>query len=589
MNEQVPPPARPDRDSSSLRSLISRYRGTMILLAMVSLLGAFLEAGFLVLITSVGMALVTGEEAIAPAFGVRLELGHALPLGLLLLIARLALSIVVVQLAARLTARVSFDQRRRLSQAYLGTSWAIQHAEPSGRLQELLTTFVTKVTSSVNTMTSVVTASLSLVAFLIAALAVDALSTLAVVAGLIVVGLVLTPLRRWIRRRAKLSATAGLEFANAVSEFGTLGQEMQTFGVLKRFAKMIDTMSLATTTAQRQVQTLTGMLAPVYVTLAYSAVLAGVAALTLVAQENLAVIGAVLLLMLRSLSYGQQLVTAAGTLAANTPFLERLDHAVEMYIHNAATTGTVAPAAATPIEALNVDFAYDSDASALQDACFTIEPGEVIGIIGPSGAGKSTLAQLLLGLRSPTSGVIQVSGHDLQEVDREWWNGRVASVAQEARLFTGTVAENIRFFRDDISVEAMEWAAEQANILSDIKNLPDGFDTHLGQRGGYLSGGQRQRLSIARALAGQPEVIVLDEPTSALDGASESLIRDTLGRLKGNVTVVIIAHRMSTLDICDRIMVIEAGRITSFDTPASVQQRNAFYRNSLAIAGVTKP
>ncbi|MDO5499965.1 MAG: ABC transporter ATP-binding protein, partial [Propionibacteriaceae bacterium] len=531
----------------------------MILLGVASLAGALLEAGFLVLITSVAMALVTDEQGVAPVLGIKLQIGQALAVGLVALITRLVLSIVVVQLAARLTARVSFDQRQRLSRAYLGTSWEIQHSEPSGRLQELLTTFVTKVTSSVTTMTNVVTATLSLVAFLLAALVVDALSTLAVVAGLVVVGLVLTPLRRWIRRRAQLSAAAGLDFANAVSEFGTLGQEMKTFGAIERFSLLIDTMSSATTTAQRKVQTLTGMLAPVYVTMAYSAVLGGIAALTLVARENLAVIGAVLLLMLRSLSYGQQLVTAAGTLASNTPFLERIDETVERYRQNAAPMGGATPATATPIEALDVDFAYDGKIFALADASFTIDRGEIIGVIGPSGAGKSTLAQLLLGLRPPTGGTIRVGDVDLRGVDRQWWSEQVASVAQEARLFTGTVAENIRFFRDGISQEAMEWAAEQANILADINALPERFDTHLGQRGGYLSGGQRQRLSIARALAGRPQVIVLDEPTSALDGASESLVRDTLGKLKGEVTVIIIAHRMSTLDICDRIMVVEAG------------------------------
>jgi len=218
---------------------------------------------------------------------------------------------------------------------------------------------------------------------------------------------------------------------------------------------------------------------------------------------------------------------------------------------------------------------------------FRIETNEVIGVIGPSGSGKSTLVQLLLGLRDPSDGVVRVGGVDLREVERSWWTSRVAMVAQDALLFTGTVAENIRFFRDGIDDARLREAALQANLLADIEALPDGFDTHLGERGSQLSGGQRQRLSIARALAGKPELLILDEPTSALDVRSEALIRETLTNLRGRATVVVVAHRMSTLEICDRILVIEDGRTTGFDTPHKLYASNEFYRNALAMSGMS--
>ena len=148
------------------------------------------------------------------------------------------------------------------------------------------------------------------------------------------------------------------------------------------------------------------------------------------------------------------------------------------------------------------------------------------------------------------------------------------------------MAENIRFFRDGISEEDLREVAHQANILTDIEGLPQGFETHLGERGSQLSGGQRQRLSIARALVGRPELLILDEPTSALDGQSEALIRSTLASLHGRLSVVIIAHRMSTLDICDRIMVIESGRMTALDTPDTLRSDSTFYRTALAVAGI---
>lgn len=207
-------------------------------------------------------------------------------------------------------------------------------------------------------------------------------------------------------------------------------------------------------------------------------------------------------------------------------------------------------------------------------------------MIGPSGAGKSTFAQLLLGLRSPTVGSVTVNGVQLTSVDRTWWTRHVAFVPQDPLLLTGTVAENILFLRDGLTAADLTRSARQANILDDIQRLSDGFDTHLGQRGSQLSGGQRQRMSIARALVSAPSLVVLDEPTSALDGHSEALIRDTLADLKGQVTIVLIAHRMSTLDLCDRIMVIEHGRVTGLAAPAELRRTSDFYRHALEVAGI---
>jgi ABC-type multidrug transport system fused ATPase/permease subunit len=574
--------------SSMLKELVSGYRGRLAILAIVSFVGALLEALFLVIITGVAMALVAQKTAVGPVLGHSTPVGAALLVAALVLVVRLLLNLVGVWISASLTEAVTTEQRQILSHAYLRASWAVQQAEPAGRLQELLTTFVVRVNNTISTLAQAVTALLSLFAFLGTGLFVDAVSTLAVLVALGLVGAILTPLRRRIRRRSGAAAGAGLSFANSVSELGSLGLEMQAFGVQGPFAQRIDQLTHEAAGTQRKVQILSGSLAPIYMSLAYAAVLTGVAILSVVGVGNLTVIGAVMLLMLRSLSYGQQLASASGSLAANSPFLDQVRQTVERYTASPATTGGVIPASVAPLEAHNVEFAYSADRLALRDATFRLDLGEVVGVIGPSGAGKSTLAQLLLGLREPISGSLRVDGTDLRKVDRAWWNDRVAFVAQDALLFTGTIAENIRFFRDGINDSALMRAARQANILSDIEALQNGFDSHLGERGSQLSGGQRQRLSIARALAGSPEFLVLDEPTSALDGHSEALIRDTLARLKGRVTVVIIAHRMSTLDICDRIMVIEDGRMTALDVPSVLGRKNRFYRNAMAVAGVSQ-
>jgi len=571
---------------SVMRSLLAPHKARIALLSLASFASALLEALFIVLLTGIGMALVGGQGVVGPAYGRYLPMDTALVVASGSLVLRVVLSLIAVQLSAALTAVVSTEQRQRLSHAFLHTSWSVQQAEPAGRLQELLTSFVSRITQAVSVLATAITASLSLVAFLTAGVAVDPLSTAAVLFALGLVGSVLSPMRRAIRRRSAKNARAGLDFANAVSELGALGLEMQTYGAQGAFAARIDELTEESTLTQRRTQVLQGAQPQIYTSLAYGAVLAGLAVLSLVGFRDLAVIGAVMLLMLRSLSYGQQLSNASASIAGFLPFLEWVDEVVKGYAESPAPGGDVRPDGVVPFEAEDVSYAYTPDRTALADVTFRLAPGEALGVIGPSGAGKSTLAQLLLGLRPPTSGTLHAAGVPLADIDRQWWSERVAFVAQDARLFTGTVAENIRFFRDGIGAAELRTAARQANILDDIEALPQGFDTHLGERGSQLSGGQRQRLSIARALVGKPELLILDEPTSALDGMSESLIRTTLAGLHGRLTVVIIAHRMSTLDICDRIMVIEGGRMTALDTPMALRSDNEFYRTALAVAGI---
>jgi ABC-type multidrug transport system fused ATPase/permease subunit len=221
----------------------------------------------------------------------------------------------------------------------------------------------------------------------------------------------------------------------------------------------------------------------------------------------------------------------------------------------------------------------------LSGISFAARHGEVIGIVGPSGAGKSTLVQLILRLREPTSGRVLADGRELPQLSLDNWYERVTFVPQEPRLFSGTVADNIRFFRD-VKREDVERAAMLANVHDEILSWPSGYTTPVGERGSQLSLGQRQRLCIARSLVGDPDVIVLDEPTSSLDPRSESLVREALSALGSKVTLFIIAHRLSTLDTCDRIMVLHAGRLQGFDEPRRLEHSSPFYREALRLSGL---
>ena len=575
------------RGWSVLWGLTRGFHARIGLLAASSFAGAMLEAGFLVLVTSTLLAVAGGRTEVGPVLGHAVSVEAALGVAATAVVLRLVLNLGTVHVSAGLSAFVRTEQRRRLANAYLRAAWEVQQSEAAGRLQELLTSFVGRVNIATAALAQGITAALSLLAFLGAGLIIEPVGTVVVLGSLMFLGALLAPLRIRIRSRAADSAGADLAFANAVSELGSLGREMQTLGVRDRFVDHIDGRILTATEGQRRVQVLNGSLSPAYTFFAYSAVLVGVGALSLLDLANLGAIGSVMLLMLRSLSYGQQLSSVLGVVASSLPSLEQLELTVARYEASPAAGGTLVPSTVAPVVAHNVRFAYSGNRPAIEDLNLTIAQGEMLGVIGPSGAGKSTLAQLLLGLRAPQSGSLSVGGVDLREVDRAWLTQTVSFVPQDPLLFTGTVAENIRFFREGLDDEALRRAAVQANVLHDIDRLPQGFDTHLGERGSQLSGGQRQRLSIARALVGCPQMVILDEPTSALDGESEALIRETLAKLQGGVTVVIIAHRMSTLDLCDQILVIEGGRASAQGSPDSLRKQSEFYRRALAVAGMS--
>ncbi|MBW4424203.1 MAG: ABC transporter ATP-binding protein/permease [Nostoc desertorum CM1-VF14] len=218
------------------------------------------------------------------------------------------------------------------------------------------------------------------------------------------------------------------------------------------------------------------------------------------------------------------------------------------------------------IEYRHISFAYKPGKPVLKDISLLVSPGEAIALVGASGAGKTTFVNLLPRFYDPKVGQVLIDDVDIRDVKLHSLRRQIGIVPQETIMFSGTIAQNIAFGQDVFNMEAVKEAAKIANAHQFVSQLPKGYQTWMGERGVNLSGGQRQRIAIARAVLLNPQILILDEATSALDTESESLVQEALERLMEKRTVFIIAHRLSTVKRCDRILVLEQGQIVESGT-----------------------
>ncbi len=566
-----------------LRPYIGKSTGKLYVLGGTAILSGFLEAGLMVAIVRIAIGLADSSKQITFEH-VTVSLDQLFWISGALLLADFATSMANSWVTARLSADALTIARRLTFRDFVAASWSLQSKEREGHLQEIMSNHVGRVSGATMTLASCLVSGFNFVSLMFVAIYLNWVAAVSIVLGVGIMFFTLRPMSRAAKRRSRANVAANVAYVGLVSESVTLAQEVRTFNVGRRLVERVD--DFAETASELTFRTrLLGQTMPtLYTCISIGLVILGMAAVYATGGKNVTTLGPVVVLLIRGLSYSQQLQGSYHSLAEAAPYLEELQQRQDDY------RASVEPGGDRQIDRIgklafdDVWFSYVPDVAVLRSVSFEVEPGEAIGIVGPSGSGKSTLVQLLLRLRHPSRGQLLVDGVDADEVSIDDWYRRVAFVPQEPRLFRGTIADNIRFFRDELDQDAIERAAKLAYLHDDIMGWADGYATDVGERGGAVSGGQRQRIVLARALAEEPDVLILDEPTSALDMKSESLVQDTLEGLKGHSTMFIIAHRLSTLNACDRIMVLSKGELQGFDTHEELRRSNPFFAEAVELS-----
>ena len=581
-----------ERSSDGLRAswrllapfLPNRPRLKVTALGITSFAGGLAESGVLVIVTLVADGLLRGSERVELA-GITLSQPQAIGAAVLSVVIRVATIVAAAVLTARFSSALTAHAQGHLMRSYLGASYAARSARPSGDLTALVVGHARYVGLLGTAFAQVAVSLCTLVAFGGTSLAVNPIATVGIaVIGMVVLGL-MRPLRSRSRAAAREAAEASRQLGSETAEVESLQREIDLFQVGERSLRLTDHQIASMRRALVRLDTLNSAIPQLFqAALLAAAVGSLIFIVGTLDGANLASVGAVVLLLIRAMSAAQQFVAANQAVIDRSSYAEAVNELVQSLHQLPPKRGSERPASITPVRVDRLRFSYDGDADVLADLNLTADRGDMIGLVGPSGAGKSTLVELLLRLRDPSGGEITGGGTPWHQIHPESFANRVAFVPQNAVVMTGTVAENVDLFRG-LPENRITEALREAHLEREVMALPDGIPTRLGPDDRSLSGGQRQRLTIARALAGDPEILILDEPTSALDSVSEAAIRATLETLQKGRLVIIVAHRHSTLRSCNRIIVLGDGRVEADTTPEAAAVGSDFFRTMVDDGG----
>ena len=483
--------------------------------------------------------------------------------------------------------RVTADLRKAVFSHIIGLHPAYFESNLSGEIQSRITTDTTLIQSVIGSSASIALRNFLLLLGGIVFLFITNPRLTSVV--LICIPLVIGPIMFFGRRVRRLSRSSQDEIANVGAYVGESIQQVKTVQAYTHEAddrtKFAEHVEKAFNVALLRIKTnsilITAVMSLVFVAIGALIWIGGrdvINGLMSAGELTAFVIYAVMVAMAVAAISGviAELQRAAGALERLMDLLHA-ENEIEAPENPRSFNGK--PSGALALEKLT--FAYPSrrEALAIDDVSLAIEPGENVALVGPSGAGKSTLFDLILRFYDPNSGAIRLDGIDIRELDPLELRSHVAVVSQQPAMFTGNVWENIRYGQPEAGNEEVRKAAKLAYADNFIEQLPEKYDSFLGESGVRLSGGQKQRIAIARAILKDPEILLLDEATSALDAESERQVQMALEGLMQNRTSLIIAHRLATIKNVDRIVVFDTGKLIAQGTHRELLQSCALYEN----------
>lgn len=552
------------------RRLIGISFTLLAIVAVLAIATGFGQAAVLVLIVEAATAANAGGDAITTSIGpfgeLDLDLQSAIGVGLAIVASLFLAEYGAAWAQASLLANAHRAAQTRMISLYASADLTTQTHRPRGETLEVLFRHSLQAANIVRPLASGISALLNFVVLAGTALILSPSAGFFVVLALGFIMLLLRPLTLISRRIGNLRAAASRELSASGTERLELAQEAKAMGLAEPYDSNLYDQVTKLSRLTRRLRVVSYMNSASYRLAGYCITLGMVAFLSTQDSSSVGALTGALLLLLRSLSYGQALQASIQQANEIAPLIDHLVSEQERLSVGGETVGgatTVSGIGA--IDFKKVSFAYGQNDPVLTDVTFTIQQGQFVAIIGPSGAGKSSLMKLLLRLRKPTSGQIQINGLASEDVDLAWWRSRIGYVAQEPRLVSGSVLDAIRFGREWIPEAAVFDAARRAHIHEEILQWPAGYKTDVGDVGEGVSGGQKQRIALARALVGQPDLLLLDEPTSAVDPDSARAIADAVADLHGQISVVTIAHSAEALrQRPDLVIAVNDGQVVTY-------------------------
>ena len=547
----------------------------------LSFLEGAVEAAILTLFARLSLRAVEidADSIFVPGLGDR-SLSFALLLLLGLIALRLSAGLLGVFLASRLQFALVRIIRNHALRAYSNSSWLPQSKLNDGEVQQLVVTVPNGISSQISGLIANYGQVSIMVAMLGYSMLTDVRLTSLLILVIVLATLTFRPLRALIKRSARRALGFQRDLSSELAQFIGIRFEVQTFGLNERASVPLHKRVDREAAQSERLGRLKGSVIPLFTTVTYLAVTFSIVILINTETGNLERTGPILLVVLRSLSYGTAIQQAASGLASLRPSLELLQSRVDQLQDERIQWGDRRLIKFESCRLQNVKFTYPSaEVAAIQEASLDISRGMRVGVVGPSGGGKSTLLRFVLGVLQPQEGKIVVNGEPLHNYDRESWSRQVGVVPQASQLLAGSIADNLRLYRDGITDEALWESLEVADLRDEVASMPQGLNTIIGPGQRALSGGQQQRLAIARAFAGRPSLVVMDEPTSSVDALSEQSISDAIGRISNEVTVVIASHRPKILEGCDLLVTVEDGRISAVGDPEVLMKSSPYLRS----------